>query len=237
MEEHPLVVRGLGKGYRGRPVLRDVGFSVAPGEAVALLGSNGAGKSTLLGCLTGDRLPDRGEVRLCGADPFSDLRGAARCTGFVPERPFLYEELTVGELVELVAEARGLPLEEARAEAGRLLALLGLRGAEGVLSRELSQGMGRKTAILLALLHHPRVILLDEALNGLDAPSAARVVEELDRRREAGAAVLLSSHDLDFVAGWCGRGVLLAPGARWRLLEGPEWEAWRAAPTLELPAQ
>ncbi|HEX2091949.1 MAG TPA: ABC transporter ATP-binding protein, partial [Longimicrobiaceae bacterium] len=233
--EPVLEVRGLGKAYRGRAVLRDVGFALAPGEAVALLGSNGAGKSTLLGCLTGDRLPDRGEVRVCGADPFSDPRGAAGCMGFVPERPFLYEELTVAELLRFVAAARDLPGKEATAEADRLLALLGLRGAEDLLCRELSQGMGRKTALLAALLHRPRAILLDEALNGLDAPSVGRVVEELDRRRAEGAAVLLASHDLEFVADWCGRGILLAPGARWRPLEGTEWEAWRAAPTLDLP--
>jgi len=234
-EAMPLAVEGLGKAYRRRVVLRDVTFHVAPGEAVALLGSNGAGKSTLLGCLTGDRVPDRGGIQVCGADPFTDPRAAAGCMGFVPERPFLYEELTVRELIQFVAAARGLPRDTARAEAGRLLALLGLHGAEELLCRELSQGMGRKTALLAALLHRPRTILLDEALNGLDAPSVGRVVEELDRRRAEGAAVLLSSHDLEFVAGWCGRGLLLAPGARWKLLEGPEWEAWRAAPTLDLP--
>jgi len=232
-----LEVRGLHKGYRRGPVLRGVTFSLHAGEAVALLGSNGAGKSTLLGCLTGDRLPDRGEIRLCGADPFSDLRGAAGCMGFVPERPFLYDEITVGETLQLVAEARGLPREGGTAEAERLLALLGLRGAEGTLCRELSQGMGRKTALIVALLHRPRVILLDEALNGLDAPSAARLIEELDRRRAEGAAVLLSSHDLELLAGWCGRGLLLAPGARWKVLEGAEWEAWRAAPSLDPPLE
>lgn len=235
MEEPAVLeVRGIGKAYRMRPVLRDVAFAVRPGECVALLGSNGAGKSTLLGCLTGDRLPDRGEVRVCGADPFSDPRTAAGCMGVVPERPFLYEELTVAELLRFVAAARNLPGGDAAAEADRLLALLGLRGAEDLLCRELSQGMGRKTALTVALLHRPRAILLDEALNGLDAPSVRRVVEELDRRRAAGAAVLLSSHDLELVAEWCGRGILLAPGARWASLEGEAWRAWRAAPTLEL---
>ena len=232
MEERAVLeVQGIGKAYRMRPVLRDVGFAVRPGECVALLGSNGAGKSTLLGCLTGDRLPDRGTVRVCGADPFSDPRAAAGCMGVVPERPFLYEELTVAELLRFVAAARNLPEGEAAAEADRLL---GLRGAEELLCRELSQGMGRKTALTVALLHGPRAILLDEALNGLDAPSVRRVVEELDRRRAAGAAVLLSSHDLELVAEWCDRGILLAPGARWASLEGAAWEAWRAAPTLEL---
>ncbi len=228
-----LAVEQLGKAYRGRAVLREVSFTVSPGEAVAVLGPNGSGKSTLLGCITGDRLPDSGRIRLCGVDPFSDPRAAARCMGFVPEQPFLYGELTVGEMLEFVAAARALPPEESQREIGRLLALLGLEGAEGLLCRELSQGMGRKVAIIAALLHHPRMLVLDEALNALDRPSTERLLAELDSRREAGAAVLISSHDLGFLAAWCGRGLLLAPGARWRWLEGAAWERWRAAPGLE----
>ena len=157
--------------------------------------------------------------------------------GFVPEQPFLYGELAVGEMLQFVAEARGIASSDASRETTRLLEMLGLGGAEGTLCRELSQGMGRKTALAAALLHGPRAIVLDEALNGLDRPSAARLVAELDSRRAAGAAVLLSSHDLDFVAEWCGRGLLLAPGARWRMLEGDAWEAWRRAPSLHLNEQ
>ncbi|HEX2204882.1 MAG TPA: ATP-binding cassette domain-containing protein [Longimicrobium sp.] len=234
-EALPLEVRELTKAYRRGTVLHHVSFAVRAGEAVALLGSNGAGKSTLLGCVTGDRLPDRGEIRLCGVDPFSDPAGAAGCIGFVPEQPFLYGELTLREMLEFVAEARGLDAAAARPETERLLTLLGLAGAEATLCRELSQGMGRKTALIAALLHRPRLILLDEALNGLDRPSAERLVAELDARRAAGAAVLLSSHDLDFVAGWCGRGVLLAPGGHWYLLDGEAWERWRRAPSLRPP--
>lgn len=233
MSAPPLAVDGLGKRYRRAAVLDGVTFALRPGEAVALLGSNGAGKSTLLGCLTGDRLPDGGTVRLCGHDPYADPAAAAQCTGFVPEQPFLYGELTVGELLQFVAAARRMEGDPAAAEARRLLALLGLGGAGETLCRELSQGMARKTALAAALLHRPRMLLLDEALNGLDRPSAARLVAELDARRADGAAVLLSSHDLDFVAGWCGRGLLLSPGAAWRMLEGEEWERWRAAPSLE----
>ena len=230
----PLAVRGLRKAYRRGAVLAEVSFDLRPGEAMALLGSNGAGKSTLIGCVTGDRLPDRGDVRLCGADPFSDPAAAAAAMGYVPEQPFLYPELTVAEMLRFVAAARGMDAESAWAEAGRLLEMLGLGGAGGTLCRELSQGMGRKTAIAAALLHGPRAIVLDEALNGLDRPSAARLVAELDERRARGAAVLLSSHDLDFVAGWCGSGLLLAEGARWRLLEGDAWERWRRAPSLRI---
>jgi ABC-2 type transport system ATP-binding protein len=228
----PLFVDSLRKAYRGRVILRDVTFSVHPGEAVAVIGPNGAGKSTLLGCITADRLPDRGSIRLCGVDPFSDLPAAARCMGFIPEQPFLYGELTVGEMLQFVAAARNLPPAEAEEEQARLLALLGLEGAEGVLCRELSQGMGRKVALISALLHEPRMIVLDEALNGLDRISADRLLADLDARRDAGAAVLISSHDLGFLAEWCGRGLLLAPGADWQWLEGEAWDAWCAAPSL-----
>lgn len=228
----PLAVEDLRKAYRRGVVLGHVSFALRPGEAVALLGSNGAGKSTLLGCVTGDRLPDGGSVRLCGHDPFKDPASAAGCIGFVPEQPFLYGELTVGEFLQFVAAARRMDADAARAECGRLLDLLGLTGAEGTLCRELSQGMGRKTAIIAALLHRPRALLLDEALNGLDRTSAERLVAELDSRRAEGAAVLISSHDLDFVAEWCGRGLLLAPGGRWRMLEGEAWQAWRRTPSL-----
>ena len=228
----PLVVEGLRKAYRRGVVLDGVSFALGPGEAVALLGGNGAGKSTLLGCVTGDRLPDAGQVRLCGHDPFTDPAAAAGCTGSVPEQPFLYGELTVGEFLQFVVAARRMDAPAAGAECARLLELLGLAGAEATLCRELSQGMARKTAIIAALLHRPRTVLLDEALNGLDRTSAERLVAELDARRAEGAAVLISSHDLEFVARWCGRGLLLRPGARWRMLEGAAWEAWRRAPSL-----
>ena len=232
----PLSVRGLRKQYRRRVVLDGVSFEVRPGESVALAGPNGAGKSTLIGCITADRVPTAGEVRICGADPFAEPREAAACLGFVPEQPFLYPELTVAELLRFVAAARGLGDAAASAETARLLALLGLAGAEGTLCRELSQGMGRKTAIAAALLHRPTMIVLDEALNGLDRTSAERLVAELDARRAEGAAVLIASHDLDFLARWCGRGILLPRAGQWLALEGEAWETWRRAPRLDFDA-
>lgn len=226
-----LTVRGLRKAYRRAVVLDGLDLEVRAGEAVGVVGPNGAGKSTLLGCLTGDRLPDAGEIRICGRDPFEDPRGAAGCMGFVPEQPFLYPELTVEEMLRFVREARGLG-PDAGAAVARLLELLGLAGAEGALCRELSQGMARKVAIISALLHQPPLLVLDEAFNGLDRSSAERLREELDHRREAGAGVLLSSHDLEFLADWCDRGVLLRPGIPAVTLDGESWSAWRAAPSL-----
>lgn len=234
--ERPLLrVRGLRKAYRGRPVLRDLSLDVLPGEAVAVIGPNGAGKSTLLGCITGDRSPDAGEIRVCGADASRDLSAAARCIGYVPERPSLYDELTVAELLRFVAEARGIAPEAADARAAHLLELLEMRGAEPVLCRELSQGMARKTAIAAALLHDPPLVILDEAFNGLDRRSVDGFRAELDVRRAAGAAVLLSSHDLAFLADWCDRGLVLAPDSAPAEMRGDAWKRWADSPTRAFP--
>ncbi|HET7275481.1 MAG TPA: ABC transporter ATP-binding protein [Longimicrobiaceae bacterium] len=228
----PLEVIGLRKAYHRRPILRDVSFRLNPGDAMAVVGPNGAGKSTLLGCLTGDRLPDGGEVRACGHDPFEDPVSTARCMGFVPEQPFLYGELRVGEMLGFVVSARGLDSDEGHAEIERLLALLGLAGADSVLCRELSQGMGRKVAIISALLHRPALLVLDEVMNGLDLTSAEGLLEELTTRRAEGAAVMLSSHDLELLGRWCNRGLLLAPVRDPRLLTGRDWQRWSEQPTL-----
>jgi ABC-2 type transport system ATP-binding protein len=226
-----LEVREVSKAYRRRPVLRAVSLIAHPGEAIAVIGRNGAGKSTFLGCLTGERLPDSGTVRINGADPFADPRGSAAGLGYVPEHPFLYGELTVSETLRFVAEVRGLDRTSSRDESSRLLEAFGLEGAEGLLCRELSQGMGRKVAIVAALLHEPRLLVLDEVFNGLDRTSSDRLLEELDLRRARGSAVLLSSHDLALLARWCDRGLLLAPDG-WKELTGEAWQEWSRTPSL-----
>jgi ABC-2 type transport system ATP-binding protein len=226
-----LKVSALSKSYRRRPVLRGLSLEAREGEAIAVIGPNGAGKSTFLGCLTGERLPDSGSVLVDGADPFTNPAVAAASMGFVPEQPFLYGELTVAETLRFVSQIRRLDRESSEAETVRLLDLLGLVGADGALCRELSQGMARKVAIIAALLHRPKLLVLDEVFNGLDQSSMERLVEELDRRRSEGCAVLLSSHNLTLLASWCDRGLLLAPEG-WTGLDGLAWERWKATPRL-----
>lgn len=226
-----LDVRQLTKSYRRRPVLTGVSLAVAPGEAVAVIGPNGVGKSTLLGCLSGERIPDSGSILVCGADPFEDPARVAACMGFVPEQPFLYDELTVIETLRFVAEVRRLDREDSAAETARLLDRFGLIGAQGTLCRELSQGMGRKVAVIASLLHRPRLLVLDEVFNGLDTSSSEALLDELGGRKRAGSAVLLSSHDLSLLAAHCDRGLLLAPDGH-ADLAGDRWSRWRAAPDL-----
>jgi ABC-2 type transport system ATP-binding protein len=206
--EPRLEVTGLAKAYRRVRVLHDLSIRAMAGEAVAVVGSNGAGKSTLLGCITGDRLPDAGRSASVASDPFSDPAAAAGCMGFVPEQPFLYPELTVGEMLRFVAEARGIEASSATERTDRLLALLALAGAEGALCRELSQGMGRKVAIIAALLHEPDLLILDEAFNGLDHSRPNGSPRSWSARRSDGAvscsrATIWSSSHAGAIAGYC----------------------------------
>lgn len=226
-----LRVRHLGKRYRMRTVLHDLSLEVQRGSAVAVIGPNGAGKSTFFGCITGQRLPDTGTVEICGRSPRSDPSGAARCMGFVPEQPFLYGELSIGEMLHFVAEARGLPEAEAGARRHYLLERFGLEASAEILCRELSQGMGRKVAIIAALLHRPALLVLDEVFNGLDLSSAEALLEELEEHRRSGGAILLSSHDLPLLARWCDEGLFLAPHG-WTKLHGDRWQEWRSAPSI-----
>lgn len=184
-----------------------VGLRLEPGSFVGLIGHNGAGKSTLLRILTGQLRPDRGTVRIAGVDVHADPLGARRLFGAVPEQPALYEFLTAREWLDFVAEVRG-----GAEQVEGLLDVLDLTGDADRLIREFSQGMRRKAALAAALLGDPAVLVLDESLNGLDPPSAAKVKRLLRERVDRGATVLLSTHVVDTVERVADRVVMLAHG-------------------------
>lgn len=201
-----IVVQALTKSYGATEVLHGISFTVEPGELVAFIGHNGAGKSTTLKILTGQLRPSSGSVSVGGVDVLSDPGGAREKFGYVPEDPALYDYLTCREFLELVAELRG---------GGDLDAALGLAALgddADRLIREYSQGMRRRTALAAAVVGEPGVLVLDEALNGLDPPSAARVKSFLRARCDEGSAVLLSTHVLETVERVADRVVMLAHG-------------------------
>ena len=191
----------------GRVVAVDsVSFSVEAGEFVALIGHNGAGKSTTIKVLTGQLSPTAGAVSVADVDVLKDPGAARAKLGYVPEEPALYDYLTCREFLELVVELRGGgDLDEA-------LEMTGLGADADRLIREYSQGMRRKTALAAAVVSKPPVLVLDEALNGLDPPSAARVKAYLRGLCDAGCAVLLSTHVLETVEKLADRVVMLAHG-------------------------
>ena len=201
-----IVFEGVRKTF-GRVVAVDrVDLSIEAGSFVGLIGHNGAGKSTCLKMLMGLLRPTEGTVRLAGLDTADQAADARRELGAVPEEPSLYPYLTAREHLEFVAEVRG------GGDVGRALELTGLGSDADRLIREYSQGMRRKTALAAAMLGEPSVLVLDEALNGLDPPSAARVKVALRAHVDQGGTVLLSTHVVETVQVVADRVIMLARG-------------------------
>lgn len=201
-----VVVDRVRKEYGRVVAVDEVSFEVGSGEFVGLVGPNGAGKSTTIKMLTGQILPTAGKLIVGGVDVAVHPGAAREKMGYVPEEPHLYEYLSAREMVAFVAEIRGGGDVEAA------LDLAGLGADADRLIREYSQGMRRKTALACAMVARPAVLVLDEALNGLDPPSAARVVRALRAACEQGASVLLSTHVLDTLERVADRVVMLSAG-------------------------
>lgn len=199
---------GLGRDFGKVTAVAEVGFTLRAGELVGLVGPNGAGKSTTLKLLTGALLPSRGRVLVDGIEVAEDPNAARARMGIVPEDPHLYEYLSAREMITFAARIRGAPPEQV----DEALALTGLGDDADRLIREYSQGMRRKTALAAAMVARPPVLVLDEALNGLDPPSAARVVRALRRSCDAGAVVLLSTHVLDTLERVADRIIMIRSG-------------------------
>ncbi|MEL7060126.1 MAG: ATP-binding cassette domain-containing protein [Acidobacteriota bacterium] len=224
MTAPPLVVEGAGKRYGDVVALDDVSLRV-DGGVVGLLGANGAGKSTLMRAVL-DLVPlDVGTIRVDGLDSVADGVEARRRVGYLPEELRLYDRLTGVELLELVLGLKGLPTDRSTLEAE--LAGAGLAGAAGLLIAEYSLGMRKKLALASALAGAPRLVVLDEPLNGLDTEAMRALRLRLRRMAEEGIAVLLSSHVMSFVERVCDRLIVLRAGRV--VAEGDTEELRRAA--------
>ncbi len=170
------------------PVLRGLTAHVPEGTTVRVVGPNGSGKSTLLHVIAGLLTPDSGRVTVAGRAPADPAVRAVR--GFVQEPPPLYEHLTAQEQLGLVAGVWGLRAEDLRERA----ASLGLDDRFDVLVGELSLGQRKKLGYLCATAHEPRLVLLDEPFNGLDAAAERAVRDDLVRWRAEGRTLIVVSH-------------------------------------------
>jgi heme ABC exporter ATP-binding subunit CcmA len=189
-----LEATGLRRAYGRRQVLRDIDLTLCAGEAVAVAGPNGAGKTTLLRVLAGLARPDRGEVRLDGQPLRRDAPEVRRAVGLVSHQTLLYDDLTLHENLTFAARLYGLPTPSAAARSALDEAGLGARADES--PRRLSRGLAQRAAIARALLHRPRVLLLDEPFTALDAAASERLRSELRTRREQGLGIVLVTHQL-----------------------------------------
>ncbi len=208
-----LQVDGISKAFGEVQALTSVSFSVASGEIVGLLGPNGAGKSTTMRAVLGLIQTDAGEIRLFGRNVVSDPQGTKRLSGYVPESPALYEFLTGAEYLDFVADMYGLDPTTRAERIQQYLAGFELAGHENSLISGYSQGMKQKVALIAALSHHPKLLILDEPLNGLD-PRSARITKDLLRNlaTHEGVAVLFSTHVLEIAQAICDRIVILHRG-------------------------
>ncbi len=205
--------RSVSKFYGSVRALNQVSFSVPSGQIVGLLGPNGAGKSTMMKSILGLLRPDAGQVLVFGRDVQSDPVSTKRIVGYVPESPSLYEFLTGAEYLDFVADMYGLPPAIRAERVSQFLTGLELAGHENSLISGYSQGMKQKVALIAALAHRPRLLVLDEPLNGLD-PRSARVTKELLRNLadRDGVGVVFSTHVLEIAQAICDRVVILNHG-------------------------
>jgi ABC-2 type transport system ATP-binding protein len=191
-----LAVRGLRKSFE-RPAVDGLDLIVRAGEFYTLLGPNGAGKTTTLRLIAGLLRPDGGSIRVFGIDALADPVAAKRIMAWVSDEPMIYDKLTPYENLEFVAGLWGIDGPTAQARAAELVGWLGLGPHAHERCEGLSKGMRQKVALAGALVHEPKLIILDEPLTGLDAGSARAVKDVLLARVRAGATVLMTTHILE----------------------------------------
>jgi len=203
----------VSKSFGELKAVNSLNLSVEPGEVMGLLGPNGSGKSTTMKIIMGVIKPDSGSVTVCGVDVGAHPVEARKLIGYVPETPFLYEYLSAAEYLDLVGTAYGLTSEERRDRVGELLQVLQMDTHVNEVMSGFSQGMRQKVALISALMHRPKVLILDEPLNGLD-PRSARIVKEiLHRLAGEGVSILFSTHVLEIADAICNAITIIGEGS------------------------
>jgi ABC-2 type transport system ATP-binding protein len=212
-----LRVTGLRKTFQ-RPAVDGLDLKVGQGEFYALLGPNGAGKTTTLRMVAGLMQPDAGEVSIFGIDALADPVAAKRITAWVSDEPMIYDKLSPTEYLAFVAGLWGMDPVQADTKSAALLEWLELKPHAHERCEDFSKGMRQKVALAGALVHEPKLIILDEPLTGLDARAARLVKDALLARVRQGCTVIMTTHILEVAErmaeriGVISRGRLIAEG-------------------------
>jgi ABC-2 type transport system ATP-binding protein len=193
----PLAVRDLTKAFHREPVVDGLSLDIRPGELYALLGPNGAGKTTTMRMVAGLLEPTRGSISVFGIDVRKEPERAKQLIAWLPDEPLLYDKLTPLEYLEFVAALWAVPGDVAARRAEDLLKGLELWDHRSDRCETFSRGMKQKAVLAGALIHDPKLMLLDEPLTGLDASIARHVKDMLQDRAHSGNSVILTTHILD----------------------------------------
>jgi ABC-2 type transport system ATP-binding protein len=213
--ERPVVleITGLVKRFGQKTAVAGIDLTVRAGSFFGIVGPNGAGKTTTLSMVTGLLRPDAGTVSVHGADVWSDPVTAKRNMGVLPDRLRLFDRLTGAQLLYYSGVLRGLDADTVRTRSADLAAAFGLEDALHRLVADYSAGMTKKVALAAAMIHSPRLLVLDEPFESVDPVSAANVTEILQGYVAAGGTVVLSSHSMDLIQRICDSVAVVVNGA------------------------
>lgn len=207
-----LEVRHVTKRYGAITAVRDVSFTVRPGEVLGYLGPNGSGKSTTVKMLAGLMPPSLGTVLFDGRDIQDDLISYKAHVGYVPEEAHVYTYLTGPEYLRLCGRLRGIPAATLDRKIDEFLRILGLDTDRHATLASFSKGMRQKVLLSAALLHNPQIVILDEPCSGLDVGATLVVRSLIQRLAATGRIVIYSSHELEMVERVCSEVLILREG-------------------------
>ncbi len=231
-DAHPVVlsISGLVKQFGDTVAVDGVDLEVRRGSFYGIVGPNGAGKTTTLSMVTGLLRPDAGSITVQGVDVWQDPAEAKRAIGVLPDRLRLFDRLTGSQLLYYSGVLRGLDPATVKSRTADLARAFGLDDALGRLVSDYSAGMTKKIALAAALIHSPRLLILDEPFESVDPVSAANVIEILQRYVANGGTVVLSSHGMDFIQRVCDHVAIIVQG---KVLAAGSVDEVRGTGTLE----
>jgi ABC-2 type transport system ATP-binding protein len=204
-------IQALTKYYGDRKAVGPLSFSIAKGEIIGLLGLNGAGKTTTLRILACDLLPSSGSVRIEGLDVVDHPDEVRAKVGYLPDHPPLYDEMTVQEYLVFAARLRGLGLEDARSRVDKVVGSTQLGSVRDDVISTLSHGFRQRVGIAQAIVHKPRLLVLDEPIGGLD-PVQIVEMRELVKSLRHDHTTIISSHILSEISETCDRIFVIREG-------------------------
>lgn len=206
-------ISNLYKRYGELNAVKDLNLSITAGEIFGFLGMNGAGKTTTIRMMTGILLPSSGTIKLGGFDIIEDPISAKGLTGYVPDRPYIYNKLTGREFLYFVSDLYNVKPKVAEERIDQLLSEYGLSDWQNELVESYSHGMKQRLATCAALVHNPKVLILDEPIVGLDPHGAKLLKESLKRYAKSGMTIFLSTHSLNVAQEVADRLAIIHKGA------------------------
>jgi len=213
VRENALKITGLVKRFGDKTAVAGIDLEIPAGSFFGIVGPNGAGKTTTLSMVTGLLRPDSGTVTVHDVDVWADPVAAKRKMGVLPDRLRLFDRLTGGQLLYYSGILRGLDGATVKARTRDLAAAFGLDESLDRLVTDYSAGMTKKLALAAAMIHSPRLLVLDEPFESVDPVSAANVIEILQRYVAAGGTVVLSSHTMNLIERVCDSVAIVVNGA------------------------